>query len=222
MVIAMIRVLQVLPSTKIGGAENLAVTIGENVDKEEFSVDYLVFEDYDTFLSNRIKKIGKLFATTTTPRKNLLKFSREISILFKEQKYDVVHTHCGYLNWIILREAKKSKIKTIICHSHTSSTKSFAGKFFLLLTRIYSKKGTIRIACSNNAGKFMFGKKDFIFFHNGINISEYNVDIDDFNNRFKNQYGINNKKIIVHIGRFEEMKNHIFLIINCMFSGLHR
>ena len=68
---------------------------------------------------------------------------------------------------------------------------------------------THKLACGNEAGKFLYGNKKFNIINNAI-------DIDKFYNARKlneiNGIDIKNKYVILHVGRLSEQKNHNFIV----------
>ncbi|WDC84196.1 hypothetical protein PL321_18445 [Caloramator sp. mosi_1] len=50
------KVLQVVGSLRIGGAENVAMNILRYIDKDKFSIDFLVFDNYtEKAMKKRLK-----------------------------------------------------------------------------------------------------------------------------------------------------------------------
>lgn len=207
----MIKVLQVLTSSGVGGAETVALNIGKEINKEQYSVDFFVYEKIDTPYLQKMEEIGAVFSAHFHPKKNVLLFQKQFSTFLLKEKYDVVHFHTNYLSWIGINAAKRAGVKTIVCHSHSASHKGFIPSLFRFFTKISSLNGVVKLACSQAAGKCLFGKNSFLFFHNGIIVDDYRKEIGDFEEVFRKRFGIEGS-IVTHVGRFEIMKNHEFMI----------
>ena len=68
-----------------------------------------------------------------------------------------------------------------------------------------------RLACSVNAGKWMFGKADFQIIHNGINLSKFEYHAKK-REKIKEEFSLENQHVYGHIANFIESKNHMFLL----------
>lgn len=69
---------------------------------------------------------------------------------------------------------------------------------------------THRLACGKDAGKFLYGKKSFLVINNAINVDRfvYAEPID-----IQAELGLSKDyKILLHVGRLSEQKNHIYLL----------
>ena len=134
-------------------------------------------------------------------------------MFFKEHHdYDVVHVHLDCLSSIPLFFAKKYGIKVRIAHSHVSKM-TFDIKyplriFFRTLIPFYA---THLFACSEDAGKWMYGKKKFEIITNAIDCNLFSFD-KGIAEELRKQYHIDDKFVIGHVGRFDSVKNHKFLI----------
>ena len=57
----------------------------------------------------------------------------------------------------------------------------------------------------------MFGKSGFVVVKNGINCSDFKFDM-SVRQKYRTLLNLHGKKVIGHVGRFAQEKNHIFLI----------
>jgi len=83
--------------------------------------------------------------------------------------------------------------------------------FILLLKSLINKPLTHRFACGNAAGKWLFGNKKFTVLNNAINVDRflYNKEIQL---QIKKELHLENDLVFGHVGRFNKVKNHIFLV----------
>lgn len=204
-----IKVLHIVGSMYPGGMENFIMNIYENIDRDRFHFDFAEHAVKENGYEDRIKELGgKVFVLprlTRHPVKSL-KLLRKI---VHDEKYDVVIRHTP--NALIAPQLWVSKKEgaVTVCHSHNTTDPQklahFIGKLLL------KKDADVRLACSENAGKWMFGNKSFEVVNNGIDIDKFAYDkakadkiIEEFNLQGKHIYG--------HIANFIESKNHPFLI----------
>ena len=78
--------------------------------------------------------------------------------------------------------------------------------------KIIQKNSTKLIACSTQAGRALFNNSDFEIMPNGIDFKKFKYDLSK-RNKVRKDLKINEKiKVIGHVGRLNEAKNHLFLL----------
>lgn len=106
-----------------------------------------------------------------------------------------------------------------IAHSHsTSNPKEWKKNLLKNALRPFSKKyATDYFACSELAGRYLFGDKTFNkgevkIIHNAIDVEKFKYD-PEARKKLRKEIGIKDSDFVIgHIGRFVEQKNHRFLI----------
>ena len=80
--------------------------------------------------------------------------------LFLEQRWAIVHSHLNTLSVFPLKAAKNAGIPIRIAHSHSTAGKGEYKKNLLkyLLRTQANRYPTHRMACSQYAGEWLFGK----------------------------------------------------------------
>ena len=75
-----------------------------------------------------------------------------------------------------------------------------------------NKFANIKLACSESAGKFLFGRKQkFEIINNAIDVEKYIFD-EKIRKSIREKYNARNKFVIGHVGRFDRAKNHRFIL----------
>lgn len=213
-----IKVLQVFDSLEIsGGVQGVVMNTYRKIDKQLVQFDFAV---YDAPASNSYQPEIEQMGGTVIPVKGLAEaglngFYSQFVQLFRQRKYDAVHAHNIHHNGLILKAAKKAGIPIRISHSHQSfdeRNESFARKALAdYLKHLNNRASTRRIACSDLAGEFLYGKKTFEFLPNAIELNRYRSLKD--NGELKKQFELSKSgKILLHIGRFSPQKNQFFII----------
>ena len=140
-----------------------------------------------------------------------IKYLVELVSLIKRYHYEIVHIH-GNSHSVILEliAAWIAGCKIRIVHSH-NTTCSFP-LIHRILTPVFNMLYTHGVACGKEAGEWMFGGKPFTVFNNGVN-----TEVFAFKQRTRDLYrkelGIQeDKKLVGHVGLFNEQKNHSFII----------
>ena len=105
-----IKVLQVIGSLHIGGAENVAVNIYRYINRDKYEFHYLVYTEDEGEYEREIIELGGRVLHIKGPQINRLEFERRIKkIIDKNGPYDIVHSHMMLHNGTIMTIAKKSE-----------------------------------------------------------------------------------------------------------------
>lgn len=212
-----IRIAQVLGSVAEGGVETLVMNYYRNIDREKIQFDFFVENPSKIIRSDLIEAMGGRIIYIPKIEK-LIFNQRKLVKLLKEGDYDIVHAQKTTLNYFYLKAAKKAGVRIRISHAHSTSNKKEWKKNFLKnLLRPFSKKyATHYFACSEMAGRWMFGNK---LYDAGkvIKISDA-IELDRFyfneiiRESMRKQLEIDDKFVIGNVGRFIPQKNQYFLL----------
>lgn len=206
------KVLHVLGNLGSGGAEMFVMNIYRNIDRNTIQFDFLVRQKYIGPLFKEIEELGGNIIVLPDYRKRII--SNQIALKYFMKKhhdeYCAIHVHANSLVYVYpLYLAYKYNIPIRIIHSH--STKGLCEPLHNLNVNRIDKWITQRIACSMQAGQYMFHEKKFRIIRNGINLDLFRYDEEK---RFavRKKLGVENNTIIGHVGRFTHPKNHTFII----------
>lgn len=213
----MIKIVHILGKFDRGGVEMLLKEVYLNTNKELYDISFILLSDDKGVFDDELILNGATLYKIPI-RNGILSFLINLYTLFKKVKFDVVHSHHQSFSGIILLVAYFARIKGRIAHSHNDEVyfeqkASVKRKLYVRLMRklitVFSNK---RLACSKKAGVSLF-KKDFIIVNNGVSLSKFSKYSDSKRMQYFEDFGINNNfKIIGHVGRFDEQKNHNFII----------
>ncbi|MEM9075511.1 MAG: glycosyltransferase family 1 protein [Bacteroidota bacterium] len=223
-----IRVLIVLGSSGLGGAENMVINYYLAMDRKKVQCDFLFHVKAKGSRDQLIRSCGgKVFYVPTIKPKNYFKYKRSLKEFFKKNRYHIVHSHINAYGYWALKEARKNNASVRIAHSHTS-IEPFFKKIFLkniqwsstfkeliqdLLKHLLRKQATHYFACGHKAGKWLFGEKNsnkVTIIQNAIDSSLFIYDSEQ-SKEVKKKFPLG-KKVIGHVGNFTEAKNHRFLV----------
>lgn len=212
-----IKVAQVIGEAAEGGVESCVMNYFRNIDHSKVEFTFFVESTSRIINKQEIEELGGKVVFIPSMKK-IFTYQKIMKKLFKEGGYDIVHAHKTALNIFTLRAAKKAGIKVRISHAHsTSNKKEWKRNIIKALLRPLSKKyATHYFACSELAGRWLFGDKTF---NDGqVTIVNNAIDIDRFKfnqivrDEIRKEYNISDKFVIGHVGRFMMQKNHEFLI----------
>ena len=221
-----IRIAHIMGKMVGGGVEAVVMNYYRHIDKEKIQFDFLIDRDSTNIPYQEIKSLGGN-VIIIPPYQKLPQYLKELTKIFKENDYKIVHSHINTLSIFPLYAAKKCNIPIRIAHSHsTSNKKEYKKNFLKNFLRPFSKKyATNYFACTEHAGRWLFGNKEY---DNGnVYILNNAIDLDKFKYNEKirikkrKELNIENDTLVIgHIGRFVAQKNHTFLID--IFNELHK
>ena len=213
-----IKVAHVIGMAINGGTEALWVNYYRYIDRTKVQFDFLVESESKIIDKEEIEKLGG-HVVIIPPYKNVFKYMKSLKRIFKENQYDIVHSNMNALSVFTLKAAKKAGIKVRIAHSHsTSNKKEWKKNIVKNLLRPFSKKyATDYFACSEHAGRWLFGDKTYN--QGKVKIVKNAIDIEKFKfneeNRklIRNEFNILDDEILIgNVGRMMPQKNQSFLL----------
>ena len=208
------RILFFVPNLFSGGTETFIMNMYRNIDRTKYQFDFAVHTNKKGVFEEEIEKLGgRIFRFSIKDDKNFIRYSKDLNSFFDNHKeYKIVHSCMPSIAWIYLKIAKKHGVNIRIAHSHSAGfDHNYRGILKHINTMFIKNYSNLNLACSNLAGKYMFGNKDFTIVHNAIDINKY-VYNEESRNDIRNGLEIDDKVVIGHIGRISREKNHLFMI----------
>lgn len=218
-----IRVLQVVPSlNRAAGVARFAYNMDLYHDEDRVHFDYLHHSSIDGLLMHdktydkELQEKGSRVYLVNYASRGLSRFIEEVNTFFEEHgsEYDIVHCQMPNSAFCVLRDAKHAGVKHRILHSHlNNSSDQFLHRLRNApLNAIGKMYATDRLACSEDAGKFLFGSKPFTVIRNGIPIEQFAYDT-GINSALRAEYGIPmDAPVIGCVGRMVKQKNYPFAV----------
>lgn len=210
----MIRILNIIGGVGYGGAETFLMNIYRVLDKKKYQFDFLICEKpgKDSY-QQEIEQMGGKIYIVPSKSDGFFQNLSAIYHIVKKERYKIVwrHTHNMFKSLDLLA-ARMAGARHTILHSHNtngSGAEQVLGKFCKPFSRFYV---TDRFACGEEAGRCLFGKRDFQIIHNGVDSTRfsYNQLIRD---AYREEFGFQENDLVIgHVGRFVKEKNHIFIL----------
>lgn len=212
------KILHVISSLAQGGTESVVINYFNNIDGEKVKFDFLViWGNSPTFYDDRLLSQGcRIYRMKHTP-KEFFEHGKELREFFESHKeYDAVHIHAmSSLRFRVAKAAKKSGVKNVVYHSHTSSTEKHAFLHKLFKNKI-NKFCDYKFACSRAAGKYMYNG-DFTLVKNAIDLDRFCYN-ENFGRDLREKFGLTDKFVVGNVGRLTSSKNQKFLF--CVLKEL--
>lgn len=225
------KVLQFIHGLNMGGAETLVKEYCLGLDKEKYEVSLLCFYRYHTPYEKLVEEAGIRityiddFETYSKSRMNkvLLRVWLFIKRIFFVRRYvrkespDIIHTHLNDNTYVWTAHPPKG---TRIFHTVHSELKelwdgSLEGNIDFYASRQLIKKYQMRFITlheemKEETNKF-FGVNDSVVLNNGIDFTKFDAALPK--DIVRQREGIPADAFVIgHVGRFNELKNHVFLV----------
>lgn len=213
-----VRVAEIVGNMSNGGVETLLINLFKHVDRSRFQFDFIVNGTSTNIRRKEIEELGgRVFVVP--PYKKLWEYRKALHNIFLQNHYLIVHSHINTLSFLPLEEAKKCGVPIRIAHSHSTTNRSEHFKNFLkLILRHFSTKyPTDLMACSENSGEWLFGKKNFTrgnitLLHNAIELQDFAFNEEKRKN-IRASLNISSSAFVIGtVGRFVKQKNPIYLL----------
>ncbi|MBS4209161.1 glycosyltransferase family 1 protein [Bacillus sp. FJAT-50079] len=204
-----------------GGAETLIMNIYRKIDRTKLQFDFITHSKGPMDYDDEIKSLGgKIYNLPSLGTIGPIKYIKNLMDVMSANDYTAIHAHTDFQSGFPALAAKICGIKNRICHSHSNNWLKNKGMKQLIqfkTLQIMIKFSATRLcSCSDEAARFLFGprnKNKVHILNNGIDISNYiDADLNSRKSVLKELNLLEDAKIIGHVGRFSESKNHLFIL----------
>lgn len=181
------------------------------MDKTDLDVRVLATNNAEDVAVQKVKRSGCKVVSIPYRKTNIVKYFFSLCRYLVREKIDIVHVHgSSAIMSVELVAAMLAGCKVRIAHSHNTTCEH--KKIDKLLRPIFNKAYTVAFACGSEAGKWLFGNREFTIIPNGRDIKKYEYNVQNRIN-YRNRLEIPRDAFIVgHVGRFNTQKNHEYLI----------
>ena len=208
--IIMVRMLHIVGSMSPSGIGNFIMNVYRNIDRGKVQFDFIVHEHRDVSFDEEIKALGgRLFYVTrkaVSPYRNFC----EIRSVVRKGRYKIVFRHTDISTVALdLLAAKLGGATVRIAHSHSTSTPNV--KMHKLFQPMLNMLCTKRFACSDAAGKWLYGDAPYEVIINAIRLDDFAYD-EAKREQTRRQEGLDGSLVIGHVGNLLPVKNHLFML----------
>ena len=223
-----IKVLHIMGGImKRGGTEMFIMNYYRHMNKERYQFDFIQIGSGKGVFDDELLAFGSKIYYIPDKYRHPVLFTRELYKILSSGEYKIVHSEMDAMSSWPLLIAKICRIPVRIAHSH--NTKIQSNNIVKIFINSISKiilpyVASDYFACGEDAGKWLFGNKNIKngrvkIINNAISINDFKFNIEK-RNVIRNKLGIDNKLVLGHIGRFNDQKNHRFLI--AVFNEVHK
>lgn len=193
----------------MGGISSVITNYYKEIDKDDIHIDFIVNKNIEQrYLDIISENDAKIYILDRN--RNPIKYMMQLYHIIREKRYDVIHVHGNSATMAVdLLPAMMGKVKTRIAHSH--NTKCSHPIIHTILSPIFKLTYTKAVACSKEAGEWIFGKEKFEILENGIELDQY-VFSETVRRKVRQQFDLEKKFVVGHVGLINEQKNHQLLL----------
>jgi glycosyltransferase involved in cell wall biosynthesis len=192
----------------------------ETLDPERFHFDIFCVHDWDNGFDDVISRLGgRRFTVFQGCKPNLLvrlfRGSTAFKKILKKSHYDVVHINTmNGVGFVYAWIAKRQGVSVRIVHSHNSAYGSGSAKIkgfaHMVGKKLFGRFATNRLACSTQAGRYLFDNEDFSLIRNGTDVDRFAYDSKSRSVVRRNLDIPTNALVFGSLGRLELAKNPSF------------
>lgn len=218
-----IKVLHIGMTPNFGGVETYVMNLYRKIDKRKVQFDFIDwYTDKNIAYTEEIKQFGgKIYKIQSRKKSPILNYSN-LNKIIRQGNYQYVYYNVNSLSDVTGMKSVFNLPNTkLIVHAHNDHIElnKPITLIFHIFHKYFMKKNIIRLACSENAGKWMFGNNQFTVIPNAIDIDKYR-----FNTcirlSYREKFTIGSKTVYGCVARFSPQKNHEFVIK--VFSEIYR
>lgn len=209
-----IYVLHVVGRMDRGGTEALLMSLLRTIDRNRFQFDFVEQTQDICNYDDEILELGaKIYRCPNLSPANINEYRNWWKKFYIEHpQYKIIHGHSRGSAPIYLKEAQKSG-RIAIAHCHNNSHgKGLKGLIRYLWQIPLRNLADYNLACSYDSGISQYGKNGkFEIIKNGIQTERFKWN-PDIRNKVRQDLKIDNNFVVGNVARFEEQKNHKFLL----------
>lgn len=206
----MIKVLVVAKDLQVQGISKVIMNYFHFLKDKDVEMDLAVGQPIEYIYKENIEKAGRKLYALPSKSTNSVEYYLELYKVMKMKKYNIVHVHGNSATITIeLFLGLLAGIPVRIAHSHNSTCNHII--VHKTLKSIMRSLCTDRFACSELAGRWMFGNCSFQVIQNCFDTSIFIFDKKK-RDSCRERLQIGDAYVIGHVGFFNKQKNQKFVI----------
>lgn len=205
-----IRIAYLTKNMPVNGITTVIMNYCRNIDKSKFQITIFSGTPILQMYKDECTELGIDIVELPEKKAESKKYYLSLWKYLSKDKFDIVHVHGNSATITIeLCIAMLKGIKVRIAHSHNSTCDNL--KIHKMLSPLFGKIYTHGFACSELAGCWLFGDKPFVVLPNGFKTRKFIFD-EKKRKEIRTKLGIEDKFVIGTVGRFNDQKNHPYLL----------
>ncbi len=205
-----IEVVHITKNLLSNGITNVVMNYTCHVDKNAISSTIISGTPIIDSCKKQCCSHGIDLKEVPSKKKSSILYYLNIWKILKSKKYDIIHIHGNSATIsleLILAMLAGIKVRIAHCHNstcnHTRIHKLMSPLFYCLYTKGY--------ACSDIAGRWLFGSNPYTVIPNGFEIKKFVFDSAK-RDEIRQRLNLQGKYVIGNVARFNNQKNHAYLL----------
>ena len=205
-----------------GGIETYVMNVIRNLEDERYSFEVWSAYDWYNGFDDELRTLGvPRFSVFPAEKPSLAHRFRVGTRRWRERllKGDVDVVHVNGMNGMTLAYvdiAARCGVPVRVAHSHNTDfgqgSRMLKNISHLLGRSLWSKSATVRFACSDEAGSYLFGNESYTFMPNGIDTNRFRFD-PNARTRVRQLLDVDDHVLVIgSVGRLSEQKNPLFSV----------
>ena len=200
---------------RCNGITTFAMNYFRNIDTSKVKIDFVITtDDVDDEYRKEIEDRGSKIYVVEYNNDSLISNVSRIKKFIKDNahNYDIIHSQLINKGYFYLKYAKKYGIKKRILHSHNTTLgdgnviKQIVNQIFRYLA---IKNANTYFACTDIAGKYLFGNRKFTIIKNAFDVSKFKYN-EKARKQLRKELEIEDNVVMLQVGRLDYQKNPHF------------
>lgn len=198
------RVLQIVGSLGYGGVIAVVMNYYRHIKREQIQFDFITFSPEPERYENEIEQLGgRIFRLPSRARRPLA-YMRALYRVIRDNNYQLVHTHQSSASMVMDGMIARLCGAVVIGHSHNPRCNVLWQHYlFRPFVNVFFKH---RLACSVEAGKWVFGDSEVTILNNAIDAGRFRFN-EAVRNSIRKELGLTDELLVGFVGRLHPQKN---------------
>lgn len=193
--------------TERNGITGVMFNFIEAFQKGAVELGYVAINAPDESFRRRLEDAGVRLYVLPREIKHPIRYIRNLAKVARG--YDAIHVHGNSATLVLeMLAAKVAGVPLRMAHSHSTncSMRLIHRTAWPLFQTLCNK----RLSCSDKAGRWLFGKRDFTVINNGIDTARFSFNPEN-RKEVRERMGVTGP-VVGHVGNFDYAKNHTFIL----------
>ena len=210
----MIRVLHSVSNMDRGGIETMLMNYYRHIDRSKVQFDFIVNKKKPGDYDDEIRRLGgHIYQSPGLDPLHYPAYLRFVQqTVAADPRIRILHAHNEAMGLYALKGAEKAGLPVRIAHAHNIwIVRDYKWPLKMLCKRLLPGAATHLWACGRDAGIYYFGKADWErrgqIIPNAIEPETFRF-APAVRAEMRARYGLENRWVLVHVGRVDVRKNH--------------
>ena len=202
---SMFRVLQVMESLGYAGVEAVVMNYYRHIYKEHIQFDFITCSSTSERYDNEIEQLGGRIFRLPSRSRCQIGYMKALYRVIRDNNYQIVHIHQNSASMVMDGiVARLCSVPVVIGHSHnTRCNVLWQHYLFRPFVNGFFKN---RMACSVEAGQWVFGGNKVKILHNAIDVKRFRFN-EEIRTKIRIKLGLTDEMLIGFVGRLHPQKN---------------